>query len=59
MVKLGWKRQHFSEMRAVEHFRKGAAHPTLNLKEVEDAIKHMELTNRQMKSHCQDILKLY
>ena len=58
-VKLGWKRQYFSAMRAVKNFRKGEAHLTLNLKEVEDAIKHMELTNRQMKSHCQELLKLY
>ena len=58
-VKLGWKRQYFSVMRAVKHFLKGAAHPTLNLKEVEDAIKDMELTNRQMKSHCEELLILY
>ena len=46
-------------MRAVKNFRKGEAHPTLNLKEVEDAIKVKELTNRQMKSHCEELLKLY
>ena len=58
-VKLGCKRQYFSAMREVKNFCKGAAHPTLNLKEVEDAIKDMELTNRQMKSHCEELLKLY
>ena len=46
-------------MRAVKNFHKGEAHPTLNLKEVEDAINDMELTNRQMKSHCEELLQLY
>ena len=46
-------------MRAVKNFCKAEVHSTLNLKEVEDAIKDMELTNRQMKSHCEELLKVY